>query len=201
MNPGPPPLPHHYHSPVQHEFMALPPGLTRKIRSTSTLVGSLSILLSLVLGLLIATVGYQLPTSTASTTIIVVGMGVLSAFFYLFSGITLTTSRSYLKTGHLNLTFARQGRRLLATFWFGTFLVTLVSVFFFTGAVHASSHLAHGRQVDYSSLSITGYLVLLGLPFVLSAINFFVGRRLLRPAPGLLRNYSADQHHTPFRPE
>ncbi|RKT85493.1 hypothetical protein SAMN05421805_118107 [Saccharopolyspora antimicrobica] len=177
--------------------MALPPRLARKIQVSSVVTGSVSIALSLITGILIIVIAYQLPTATWATTGLVTAMGGLSAFFYFFSGITLTFAPVYVKNGHLNATFTARARRVLVVLWAGTTFTSIASVFFFTGTVSASvkkagdpiyRQLIGDQPVGYTPPTI-GYLILLLVPFLLSVSNVVIGWRLLRPAPGLLRKY------------
>ncbi|MFI0463784.1 hypothetical protein ACH347_06865 [Saccharopolyspora sp. 5N102] len=170
--------------------MVLPPRLGQKIQFWSVLIGSLSVVLSVVIGILAVVIGYRLPTATWATTGLVTMMGGLSAFFYFFSGITLAFAPVYVKNGHLNVTFATRVRRVLVTLFGGTILTTIISMFFFTGTVSASVRTAgdpiyrqlYGDQpVGYTPATI-GYLILLAVPLLLSAFNAIIGWRLLRPA-------------------
>lgn len=210
MNPGGPPglPPHRYYAPAQrpayHEFMVLPPCLARKIQIWSVLIGSLSIVLSVVIGILAVAIAYQLPTATWATTGLVTTMGGLSAFFYFFSGVTLTFAPVYAGNGHLNVTFATKARRVLVTLCAGTALTTIISVFFFTGTVSASVNTAsdpinrqlYGDQPVGYTPSTIGYLILLAMPLLLSIFNVIVGWRLLRPARRLLRKYGPARSST-----
>ncbi|MEV0052513.1 hypothetical protein AB0H34_18670 [Saccharopolyspora shandongensis] len=118
--------------------MVLPPRLAQKIQFSSVLIGSLSVVLSIVIGILAVVIGYRLPAATWATTGLVTMMGALSAFFYFFSGVTLAFAPAYVKNGHLNVTFATRARRVLVTLFGGTILTTIISMFFFTGTVSAS---------------------------------------------------------------
>ncbi|MER6993215.1 hypothetical protein ABT337_28865 [Saccharopolyspora hirsuta] len=177
--------------------MTLSPPLARKIQASSVVVGSASIALSFLIGILIIVIGYQLPTATWASTGLVTAMGGLSAFFYFFSGLTLTLAPVYVKNGHLNVTFTTRAQRVLVTLCGGTIFTSIISVLFFTGAVNASvksagdpiyRQLIGDQPVGYTPSTI-GYMVLLGVPLMLSVFNVVVGWRLLRPAPGLLRKY------------
>ncbi|MGP4019343.1 hypothetical protein [Saccharopolyspora sp. 5N708] len=196
--------PQQHYSPAYHGFVALPPRLAQRIRSSSALIGSLSIGLSVIIGIVIVAVGHQLPTSTWATMAIAIWMGALSAFFHLFSGVTLATGPTHVKNGYLNLTSASKARRLLVIFLGGTVFPTMISIFFFTGAVEASVEASgdplyrqlHGQLVGYTP-SIIGYLILLGAPLLLSTLNMIIGWRLLRPSPGLVHKYSSGPHNPP----
>ncbi|WP_010695590.1 hypothetical protein [Saccharopolyspora spinosa] len=177
--------------------MVLPSQLGRKIQFWSVLIGSLSVVLSVVIGILVVVIGYRLPTATWATTGLVTMMGGLSAFFYFSSGVTLAFAPVYVKNGHLNVTFATRARRVLVTLFGGTILTTIISTFFFTGTVSASvrtvgdpiyRQLSGDQPVGYTPATI-GYLILLATPLLLSAVNVITGWRLLCPARRLLRKY------------
>ncbi|MDA3626406.1 hypothetical protein OU415_13245 [Saccharopolyspora sp. WRP15-2] len=142
-------------------------------------------------------IGYQLPTATWATTGLVTAMGGISSFFCFFSGLTLTFTPIYLKNGHLNVTFTARARRVLVTLCGGTTFTAIISILFFAGTVNASvksagdpiyRKLIGDQPVGYTPSAI-GYMILLGVPFMLSVFNMVIGWRLLRPAPALLRKY------------
>ncbi|QIZ35728.1 hypothetical protein [Saccharopolyspora sp. ASAGF58] len=201
MNAGGPPPQYHYRPvpPRHHLLMVLPPRLARKIRFTCTLIGSLSMPLSIIIGILTVWSRYRLPAATVGTTLFTVVMGGLAAFFYFFSCITLTTGRSFVKDGYLNATFATNARRVLVTLWSGTVVTTGISVFIFTGTVNASKRWPADMQLDYSP-PVVAYLVLLVVPCLLSTLNMIIGWRLLRPARGLLRKYGPGPDNRPSHP-
>lgn len=170
MIPTPPP-PRRRYRPMYLEFAPIPAGLVRRIRIVSRAIGYLSIGVALATGIAIVSFGFLLPTGLSARMIFTVFMGGLSSFFALFSGITLVTSPSYVKTGELNVTHARQSRRLLLIFWIATIVPTCISVLFFTSAADTDASFTP---------SVLGYWALLWVPFAFSLTDMIIGRRLLQ---------------------
>ncbi|QUH05947.1 hypothetical protein HUO13_11550 [Saccharopolyspora erythraea] len=153
------------------------------------LAGLVSLVLGLVAGVLIVALGYRLPTSANPTTIVMVGMGGISAFFQVFSCVTLLTARSYVTHGHLDVPFATRARRLLVVFWAGTVATTVISCWVLVKAVESPGNFSRGERVEFGP-PVVGYLVLLAVPCALALCNLLVDRWLLRPSARTLRRYA-----------
>lgn len=170
MIPTPPPARRRY-APMYLEFAPIPAELARRIRVVSRPLGLLSIFATLAVVLVIVAVGLILPTGLSAKTIFSVIMGGLSSSFALLSGISLVKSPSYVKTGDLNVTYARQTRRLLLIFWIATIVPTGISVIAFASAADTDASFTP---------TVLGYWFLLWVPFALSLIDMIVGMRLLK---------------------
>ncbi|CAM01163.1 hypothetical protein SACE_1851 [Saccharopolyspora erythraea NRRL 2338] len=153
------------------------------------LVGLVSLVLGLAALVLIAVLGHRLPTSYNPTTTVMVGMGGISAFFQVFSCVTLLTARSYVTDGHLDVPSATRARRLLVVFWSGTVATTVISCWVLVKAVESSGNFSRGERVEFGP-PVVGYLVLLAVPCALALCNLLVGRWLLRPSARTLRGYA-----------
>ncbi|TDD51975.1 hypothetical protein [Saccharopolyspora elongata] len=163
------------------EHVPVPDDVARRIRSGAVRFGAGSLVLSLVEGIAILVLGFGLPTAHHPISGIAVMFGGISAFFHFFSSITVFSGRSYVKNGQLNKTAAGKACRLLAVFWGGTIATSLGSCGLLAMVIRSSGRSSVLPEVQYTP-AIIGYLLLLLVPCVLSAVNFFIGRHLLRPA-------------------
>jgi hypothetical protein len=173
--------------------VSIPPQLVGKIRATTRLVGLCTLVLSVLIGILVISLGYSLPTSYNPTTLVMVGMGVLSAAFLFASAVIMLGGRTYVKTGELNTTAAGKARRAMFVLWGGTLLSGVISSWVLSKAVSSSGGFSGRPQLDFSP-AIVAYLLLLLSPFVLAGINYLVGRRLLRPSAALVSKYGQATH-------
>lgn len=185
MNAGTPQPQHHY-QPIAHgyhRFVAVAPGLGRQIKLVCTLVGTLSLPVSFMIGVHIAWQRWHLPASGVGTAGFTILMGALAAFFCFVSGIVLTAGRVCVKGESLNSTFASSTRRVLGTLLRSALVSSAFAVFLFTGSVSASRSWAPSDRLTYNGSTI-GYLVILATPLALTLVNTIVGWRMLRDPKG-----------------
>ena len=181
MIPTPPPARRGY-APMHLEFAPIPAELARRIHVVSRALGLLSINATFAVLLVIVSVGLLLPTGISGKTILTVFMGGVSSSFSGFSGIALGRSPSYVRTGDLNVTYARQTRRQLLMFWIATIVPTGISVLLFASAADTDA---------WFTPAILGYWFLLWVPFTLSLIDMIVGMNLLKAAKQPPQTYTA----------
>jgi hypothetical protein len=162
------------------EIVAVPQEVAGRIRSGAVRLGAGSLVLSLVAGTAILALGFGLPTAKHPISGVAVMLGGISAFFHFFSSITVLSGPSHVKGGQLNKTAASKACRLLAVFWGGTVVASLLGCVLLVMVIRSSGRSSILPEVQYTP-AIIGYLLLLLVPCVLSAVNFFGGRRLLRP--------------------
>ena len=165
------------------EFTPVSAEVAQRIRVVSRAVGHPSIVVAVIAGILIVSFGLLLSFKFDPIMIFTVIMGLLSSLFALFSGITLVKGPHYVKTGDLNVTYARQSRRLLLIFWIATIVPTGIAVLF---------SVPRGTD-EFFTPAFLGYFALLWVPFVTALIDMLVGIPLLKPPDQLVQQYGGAQ--------
>ncbi|MEV4729029.1 hypothetical protein [Saccharopolyspora sp. NPDC049426] len=158
---------------MNSEFVPIPPAFAARVRGRCRWSGLLSI--TLVVAALIGTFagGAMLLPALPLGGVFAVVLGGLGCAFALVSAITLVAGASYVNTGYLNATYARQARRTLITMLVATILPAGIASLFL--AVSASNA---GVFPPAALLC----LALLWLPCALALIDMIIGRSLLNPA-------------------
>ncbi|WIX78148.1 hypothetical protein QRX50_43345 [Amycolatopsis carbonis] len=144
----------------------VPPDLVGRIRAISIRWGSISITLGLLLIIAIPIFGYSLPTFYDPSTVLTVGLGVISACCLVISGIGLIVARSYVSTGYL-----KQRKEYTAI---GVQLGTLIPAWLATIVFvpwYALSVTTSGNYSDQEQLHFTATIVLYILLPVIAALG------------------------------
>lgn len=121
----------------------------------------------------LAACGWMLFSLLTAAAIFAVVLGGLACAFLLISGITLVNSVSFVQGGQLNLTFARQTRRMLLIALIATLFPTVPTTLLLAATASSLGSVPPAALVC---------LALLWVPFVVSLVNMIIGGKLLNPA-------------------
>lgn len=177
-------------APSRHlRFIWVSKPLEQKIRGTALRAGIVSVVLALILGIMAATMGVNLPTyATNPLTMFTLLLGGFCTFCYFSSGVIMVVGRSCVSAGYLNITTASQARRTSLAFWVLTIVFSILGCLNLMMTINASGTSRPELEAHFT-WSVFAYMLLLVGMIVLTGINYFVSRRFFKPSSDLLRTY------------
>ncbi|WP_447006534.1 hypothetical protein ACRAKI_08685 [Saccharothrix isguenensis] len=137
---------------------------------------------SVALATAIVVLGLRLPIAYHFFGSVVWIIGGASVLNVLYAALGLTGVRPHIRGGYLDIEAARRTRRLLAAMWVTSIVFSSFACLLLLATVAAEADNPHHPGVRFT-IGVWAYLCLLASPPVLTGVLFFVGRRLLVPAP------------------
>ncbi|MEU4448880.1 hypothetical protein AB0K14_31315 [Actinosynnema sp. NPDC050801] len=162
----------------------------RHVHAACGSTGRLFAVVSVALAAATVVLGLRLPIAYHFFGPVVWIIGGASALNVLYAALGLSGVRSYIQGGYLDVNGARRTRRLLAAMWVTSIVFSSFACLLLLATVAAEADNPRHPDVRFT-VGVWAYLCLLASPPVLTGVLFFVGRRLLVPAPPAVRQDSA----------
>lgn len=161
------------------EYLALPPGVGRRIRRSSVTMGCTELVVGLLLIAMTEGYGALQKSWGDSSWSLNMTVGALSPLLVCCLGSCLFRIGSRLRGDALHLRRARRLRNVLRAWWITMLIVALLII------LAQVVELVTATQLDYTAFDLLGVLLQV-VTAAVGTLGYLVGRNLLQPSPASL---------------